>query len=498
MTVALGSFGGETFDPIKAGGSDATNYLPPMFDFLLRADGANILPGVADKWELASDGLSWTFYIHKGIKFSNGEDLTADDVVFTIQRYASPDAIYADTRDVVKTVEKVDDYTIRVNTNGIKPFYPQTIAPMTRGHGLIMPKDYFGKVGVDYYTRNPIGSGSFVRTKYVPGDTIEYQAVDNHWRQTAAFKNVTIIKVPEESTRVAMMKVKQVDAIETSADSATELETAGNRVAATIAEQTLIVLPGTYQPEGKSFPTSDIRVRQALSLAINRNEIINVIFHGKAFPSGPLGVFPMSLDVDLPYWMDYAAKTYRYDPAAATQLLKDAGYPNGINIKLWAINRSGAPYVPNLVQVIQGYWDKIGVKAEIVPAESAVFTSNRNTLKVPTWLGAAYTFNCSTGPIVAERLNNNFRSTGNLVPVGTTRPDIDALIDAGNAERDPAKRKEIYAQLIKETTDTYTMLMIALVPSLVAIGPKVNFALPTPTADCYLCYYLDTATHRQP
>ncbi len=495
LRVGFSTLGDERFDPITQGATGVYSCMIPVLDAMLRSEGPKITPGVVEKWELAPDGLSWLFYVRKGIKFHNGEDLTANDIKFTIERYASKEAINTETRLMVDRVEKVDDYTVRVYTKGRQPFYPYIIAPLSTIQ-VVMPKNYIEQRGMAYFERHPVGSGSFKYVRYVAGDMYEYEAVDRHWRQTPGFKKLVIIKIPEESTRIALMRTNEIDITEVSADSSLGMEAEGFRVAPTVTEQVAIMLPGVYQPEGAKFPVSALKVRQALAFAINRDEIIKFVFYGKALPVGPLPVHANSADIDIPYWMDYAAKAYRYDPEEAKRLLKEAGYADGFSIKLFAVMRPGQAYANKLAEIIQGYWGKIGVKAEVMPVEYAVFRTNRNTLKVPDWIGAAYTSQYSHGPFVAERAYNVFGSSGSTANLGRAFPELDKLLDAALLEPDAAKRKQMADEIIKITTDTYTTLMITRVPSLVAVSPSVDIGLPAPPTNALIGYYLDTAKHK--
>lgn len=468
-----------------------------MFDQLIIGAGSTVKPGVLEKWEMAPDAQSYTFYVRKGIKFHNGEELNADDVKFSIERYTSPDSSFTETRIMVDRVEKIDDYTVRVFMKGAQPFYLESgMAIMGRGQSLVTPKDYFEKVGVDKFSQQPLGSGPFRFVRYTVGDMIEYEGVDKHWRLTPGFKKLSIIKIPEESTRVALLKVNQVDAIDISSDSSQELEMAGFRVASLTGDQALILFVGNYLPAGAKYPTSDVRVRQALSLAINRDEMIKLLFYGKALPPLPHPVSATSAGLDIPYWKDYAAKVYRYDPEEAKRLMKEAGYAAGFSMKFYVGLRAQEAYWPKVAEVVQGYWSKIGVKAELIPVDYAVVRNKRNTLKDPDWIGAALTTTVSAAPIVAGILRNSFHSKQVFAPLGTAFPDLDNLLDRAFVEIDAAKRKAMEDEAIKIVTDTHVALMIAGIPGLVAISPKVDVALPAPPTPALFGYYIETAKHK--
>ena len=126
------------------------------FDHVLGSSafaGAEIhcAPEVVEKWELTPDGSSWIYHIHKGIKFHNGEDLKADDVKFSLDLYCSEDANYSDLRNAIERVEIVDDYTVRVYTNGPQPFLPQMSSWYPPAERMVTPKDYIEQNGMDYF-----------------------------------------------------------------------------------------------------------------------------------------------------------------------------------------------------------------------------------------------------------------------------------------------------------------------------------------------------------
>ena len=138
-------------------------------------------PGVARSWELAEDGSTWTFHLRPGQKFHNGDPLTAQDVKFSLQRQMAPNSIAAAAatmRRTIKSIDVVDDLTVNINTNtpqiGLPPSLSRAVAP----EGAVMPKAYIEKVGEEEFRRKPIGSGPWRFVRSVPGDRIEFEAVD--------------------------------------------------------------------------------------------------------------------------------------------------------------------------------------------------------------------------------------------------------------------------------------------------------------------------------
>jgi peptide/nickel transport system substrate-binding protein len=494
LKVVLSGFGDERLDPIKSGGIDRFNLLSPMFDSLLRTDGVNPTPALAEKWEMTPDGLSWTFYLRKGIKFHNGDEMTATDVKFSLDRYITSDAQYSDLRGMVDHTDIVDNYTVRVYTKGKQPFLTYIIYPPVRGQSLIMPKSYFEQVGAKEFEAHPIGTGPYKFVNHIAGDSVSMEALTSHWRVAPVFKNLTVIKIPDGSTRVAMLKTGAADISEVGASDTAELESLGYKTASLSTEMAVINLHGAYAPQSVGKPMADIRVRQALSLAINRDEMIKMFFFNKAtFPIAPY-IYDVSADVDIPYWRDYGAKLYRYDPTEAKKLLTDAGYPQGIDLKFWSYSMSGATDLPKMAEVIQGYWLKIGVKAQIVAVDNAAYKAVQNELKTPEIAGQVAVFSTGASSLAAQRLTGGYSTSGTFGLLNKAFPEIDKTLSSVMSEMDASKRKEMLTGVIKTIADSYTQLPIAYAQMLVALGPNVNITFPKPV-DCPIGYYLDLAQH---
>jgi len=174
------------------------------------------------------------------------------------------------------------------------------------------------------------------------------------------------VLVKEAATRVAMLKTGQVDVARISLDEVQGVSKAGLKIAEDPQPTSVrIHLYATYYD--KAGPVKDVRVRQALNLAVNRQEIVDTLLHGKGKPAA---VFPSS-PISIGYPADL--KPYPYDPAKAKKLLAEAGYPNGFPIKLFALPTGGFTQYLQLAEIVAGYWEAIGVKASIVPTDIGAF-----------------------------------------------------------------------------------------------------------------------------
>jgi peptide/nickel transport system substrate-binding protein len=175
LVIAIDTLGGQTMDPILESRAPHAHYQAPVFDALVgfNYEKGGIGPGVAERWELAKDGLSWTFYLQKGLKWHNGDPLTAHDVKFSLERTMSKDSIAsraAALRRNVERIEVIDDLTVRVYTKGVQVHFPASLSRAVFQEGQLMPKKYIETVGVDAFRKKPIGSGPWKFVRSVPGD----------------------------------------------------------------------------------------------------------------------------------------------------------------------------------------------------------------------------------------------------------------------------------------------------------------------------------------
>ncbi|MBI2958125.1 MAG: ABC transporter substrate-binding protein [Chloroflexi bacterium] len=497
LRVALGTFGEERFYPPSASTTNLWSILGPMYDWMFRLKGQDLTPGIIEKWAMAPDGLSWTYNVQKGVKWHNGDNLTARDVSFTIDRYRAPDALHVYLKQMVDRVEIVDDYTLRIFTKGVQPYLPNMSTLHDPADGAVLPKDYFERVGMEKFQLSPVGSGPFKFVSHAPGDSVIFEAVDKHWRQTPAFKKLSLILMPEEATRIAALKTASVDIVEVGLEGANQVEAAGLKAINLDVMIPWMTIWGSYSPKVAGTPIADVRVRQALSLAINREEIGKTFFRGKytlpyvaGFPEG-------AADLDLASWKSYAAKAYRYDPEEAKRLLKEAGYANGFSMKLYTFAMSGAPYLPQLGEIVSGYWAKIGATVQPTPVDyGGVFRgwSLGLTEPKPELLGQASVWRLTNNPVTTKNLTATFSgTTRTMALLGTAKPDLDKLISDAMSEPDTVKRRGMLAKAMQAAADSWVVLPITSVPVTAALGPGVSIDFPQPAIS--LVFHLELAKH---
>jgi peptide/nickel transport system substrate-binding protein len=463
LRYANADFGGESMDPINI----ESLWGWTMYDSLLTFDPqGNVIGNVAESYNLSSDGLTWTFNIRKGIKFHNGDPLTAADVAWTLQRFGSKESTNPWSPYILKNNESItakDDFTVIY-----KAQKPEWALKVPFAWTRILPKAYFEKVGQDGFRAAPIGSGPYKFSKWTPKTSMEFDANTEYWGQyKPQWAKIVETLVPEEATRVAQLERGEVDIIGAlSFDRLTELKSKNYRLQEVgLPTGANISFPGTFMTKG---PTSDIRVRQAMSYAINRQEIIDSFYKGFGKPGG------WWFFGEQTWGWDSSFKPDPFDPDKAKQLLSDAGYPGKFNPQ--QIQLYTTAVAADLMQILQGYWQAVGVDVNINVVDTPVYNglifvrakdpSEKQVGIVWPWIGSIFFNN-------VYHSANMFTSTG----VHTTSNDTkaDAMYAAATAELDDAKAKKLWQDLMHYAyNEMWINVGLVNVPTYFVVGPNVG------------------------
>lgn len=473
LVIAIDTLGSQSMDPIQETRAAHAHYQAPMFDSLvgLNYERGGMGPGVAQRWEMSKDGLSWTFYLRKDVKWHNGDPLTAHDVQFSLERTMSKESIAsrgAGLRRDIKSIDVLDDHTVRINTNGIIVHFPEGLSRATFQEGQLMPKKYIETVGVDTFRKKPVGSGPWRFVRSVPGDRIEYEAVESYWGGTPQFKRLTLLLVPEESTRLAMVRTGEVAIASISPESIKEAKAAKLRVIEVPGTaQFLYQIYGLYRPGMEKHPLADKRVREALSLAIDRRQIIEHVMYGLARMPMPFAVFEYSEDIDTKRWLKWSHEAMRYDPERAKKLLAEAGYPKGFELRFANTALPGTPVMNQIGVVLADFWSRIGVTVRLTNYEWGSFAPLIRGEQEKMW-GAVSMYRTAGRPIAAPRLYTGFHSEAKagqrLFGSGTTCPELckefEAVHAAVTVETDAAKRKALTDRMIEVVSDSWVAVPV--------------------------------------
>ena len=355
-----------------------------VFEGLVRIDErGRVIPGIASSWS-TPDALTWEIKLRAGVKFHDGSELTPEDVVFSLERPLSIKGSPGGFATYVKPItakQIVDRHTLRLKTAA--PYGPllQDLA-----HVLIVSKRVAASAGADDFDsgRAAIGTGPFKLVKFARGDHVALVRHDAYWGGRPEWDAVTLRILPNDPTRTASLLSGELDAIENvpSADIARLTKTPALRLARAVSWRTILLHldqhraapPGVTDKAGNPLaanPFKDIRVRQALSKAINRTAIAERVMEGLSVPAANV-VSPSVIG------HDPAVKPEAYDPDGAKKLLAEAGYPNGFTMRLSTPNNR---YVNDeqVAQACAQMFSRIGVvtKIEALPL-SAYLGKARN------------------------------------------------------------------------------------------------------------------------
>jgi peptide/nickel transport system substrate-binding protein len=494
LRSAISEWGSESFDPVLIAASSAWEILTPMYDSLLHIDlEGNVAPGVAESWEVADDLRSVTFRIREGMQFHNGEDLTAEDVRYSLLRWYDPELnalalpvfdSYIDDPEAAFTV--VDDYTLRVDTVGPADIFIENVSLQQVGDAYILPMDYIEDEGYENFLENPVGTGPWQFKEHRQGDSILYERADGEhpYRETPAFEELEIILVPEEATRLAMLETGEVDIIALSPENVERVESMDCcRIGE--AENTIqahMFFQGTW--DEAASPLNDVRVREALSLAIDREELVEQFMHGFGTPipgAVPGEFFPgMAGGLDFDHFGGDL-----YDPERAQQLLDEAGVePGDLHIPIWTFDMSGAPWLHSLGEVFLGYWEPLGVTGEIRPTDLATFIGMAELDQLDertsgTFAAFRRRIGFEIGQAVAG-LDPRETPGGSMIgpPEGGHIPNVvDRVVETLEAEGD--ERAELGMALMGEASELYVMPGLFYASALWGVGNRAGEWTPT-------------------
>ena len=328
LRVAVPTFP-NSLDASIAAERNAQNVAWQMFDSLVWANDQNIIePALAREWEVSADGTAYTFHLRRDVTFHNGEPFNAEAVVFSWERGTQPHIEWSDRWGRAKSVEALDEYTVRITTEEPDPLLLGVMAQ----HWNIIPPGYTREVGDDRFGEAPIGTGPFQFVEWARESRIVLQRNPNYWREGLPRVDEVIYRpIPEPSTRMAAIQTGEVDIVNRlTAEQAGALEGIPGVNVVTYPVDRVFYIAFNNLTSGVGQPTEDARVRRAMNYAVDRQAIIDSLFEGRAQLATGL-----MTESNLGY--DHSIDPYPYDPARARQLLREAGYPNGFDLEITSL-----------------------------------------------------------------------------------------------------------------------------------------------------------------
>ena len=471
------------FDPGQyTTGTDFDASAETMFNRLTQFErgGTAVVPGLATSWDVSPDGLTYTFHLRDGVKFHTTpyfkptRTFNADDVLFTFNRMINKDDPFRkayptefpyftdmgmDTN--IKNIEKVDDHTVKFTLGTVDAAFIQNLA---MSFASIQSAEYAAQLlknGTPQdINQKPIGTGPFVFKSYQKDSNIRYTGNKDYWNPAdVKIDNLIFAITTDPSVRIQKLKKNEcqitlfprpADLKALEADKDLKLPHQAGFNLGYIAYNVMDKVKGSDQPN----PLADLRVRQALDMSVNKQQIIDSVYQG----AGQLAVNAMP---PTQWSYDTTIKDAKYDPEKAKALLKEAGVKEGTEIVLWAMPVQ-RPYNPNaklMAEMLQNDWKKIGLNVKITSYEWGEYIKRskggENQAMIIGWSGdngdpdnwLNVLFGCDS------LSGNNFSKWCDK--------KFDGIVKEAKATSDIAKRTELYKQAQHILKDAVPMTPIA-------------------------------------
>lgn len=421
-----------------------------VFDRLVNTDDrSRLVPGLATEWRPVEPNV-WEFKLRPGVRFHNGSEFTAEDVAFTFQRVPnvpnSPSSFAIYTRPIQR-IEVVDPLTIRLHTRG-----PYPLMPMDLSNIRILDRETHQNAATEDFNavRAAVGTGPWRVLSHRNGDRIEFERNDAYWGDRPHFARVNYRMITNDAARTAALLAGDVEFIDQVPTS--DLKKLRDDQRVTLSERTgmRIIFLGLdhMRTEASPFitdnngqpiqrnPLKDVRVRRALSLAIDRQAIVERIMEGAATPAGqflPEGVYSHVPGMMAP----------KPDPEAARRLLAEAGFPQGFRIQL---NGPNDRYINDarIIQAIGQMWTRVGVRTTVEAQPWTTFIARAGRQEF-----SAFLIGWGSNPEGSHPLRNLVATFDRDKGWGASNrgrysnPELDRMIEAALSEMDDEKREKI-------------------------------------------------------
>lgn len=415
-------------------------------------EDASVTPALAEKWEKVDD-LTWKIMLRKDAVFHNGEPVDAAAVKFSFDRINKEELKSPNKGKLSAFTELnvIDDHTITIKT--AEPYAPGLY--MLGYYLPIVPPKYIQEVGDEKYNTDPVGSGPYKLAKWVRGEEIVLERFDDYYGPKPAYKTVIFKANPEEASRIAALMTGEVQVV--SGIPVHQRKKILDSGKAYLTDQ-MGVMPymgiNTYEP-----PFDDVRARQAVNYAIDKELISKALFDGKAIIcAGPISPRTFGHDPNL--------KPYPYDPAKAKSLLKEAGHPDGLDVRL--AYPTYMSQIQEQAEAIAANMSKAGFRVTLEPFERAVmwerYKGKQHQLYIYWWDDA---------PEPDRYMYSLFNSKAR--DYYYKNEAVDALLDKGRTIMDRAARAKVYAEIDDILYKDCPWAYLYVVPEVFAVANGVDY-----------------------
>jgi peptide/nickel transport system substrate-binding protein len=454
--------------------------IPPNLQTLVGNDpetGSYDNSGLAESWTHSDDFTSWTFVLKQDARFSGDwGPVTAEDVVHSAALHVGEDSRLSGIQGLRDaTVTAVDARTVQFDLPAPDPDF--LFLHAGRAVLTIYSKAQFDAEGLEGYKLSPAGSGPFGLVSRDLSNTLTFSVVEDHWSGVDInYDTLEIRFVAEPATRLAMLLAGEADIVSLPRELQPEAESAGNQIitSAQAAQQSALVLGGLFMdPAGyaveQNLPWTDIKVREAMNRAIDRQAMIDVLYEGRA-ELLPVWSMDPRFDGYVPELAERFDEAYGYDPERAKELLAEAGYPENFAnpvIPIVATALGGSPEFGVLAELAEAFFAQIGLQTEIREMD---WPSVQNARLGFT---AGFVHPQRNAPVRPNAIGVQAGYTTNLSPAYSIgSPELDAMGKELIAEHDIGRRNQLIGEMFTLIFDSYAHIPLATVFAEVAVNPE--------------------------
>jgi len=430
-----------------------------------------IVPALAESWESSEDGTVWTFKLRQGVTFHNGDPFTADDVVATWEYGSAETSSWPEKYTIATSVEKVDDFTVKVTTDGPKPLLMVTM----HDFWSIIPKKYMDEVGVEAFLQKPVGTGPFMFKEWVKGEQLTYVANPNYWQKEYPKAAELVFRfIPESATRVAAIQQDEVDIVtRLSAEEADSLKSVDGVKVVQYQVPRIYYMAFNNLSGSDSDAIRDPKVRQAINYATDVDGIITALFAGNGQRAA--GYVASS---ELGYGI---VPPFPYDPEKAKALLAEAGYADGLEMGMACPTGVYAAF-EEVCQAIVSNLGDVGITVNLEMMESGAFWDLMVKKELPEMSGDSWADESG------ESYNRMAGALGGMDAGYSlwTDPKIDETLSKISSELDREKRKALYEEIQVYMQENPPFLYLYEPVTFEATRDRVTNYNPRPSEMLYL------------
>ncbi|MDX2145181.1 MAG: ABC transporter substrate-binding protein [Rhodospirillaceae bacterium] len=442
LNVGIIGFPRELGHPYAVSNLPAIYTFTALYDALTFVDGkGHVAPWLALTWRQTGD-TAWEFKLRPGVTFSNGEPLTAEAVVDSVTYLVSPEArgdTMAAELSSLAGARALDDLTVEIVTKTPNPVLHREVSALR-----VIAPGHWRKVGPDGYRRQPIGTGPFAVTSWGAA-RLEMAAVPTSWRPPKV-DQLNLLVLPDMASRVQGVLSGQLDiALALRTEERAVIEAAGHRLQASPGTGVFVIALNTLRDER----LQDARVRKALNLAINREQISQVMLGGLVKPASQFTPPNAS-------GYDPSLTPYPYDPELAKRLLAEAGHGGGMKFILEGV-MSGAVSDSSLFQQIAAEWAGVGVEVELRPITITQLSTAMHS--EGSWQGTMFPTDYGTAPSLDSLRSMKLHSCLHLYPWYCDKAGL-PILEAALTAKTEAERTALTKQVFRRYHDDYAAVLL--------------------------------------